>query len=106
MLVEEPALQRAEAECLADERSLTLRLQELTRRRIRLSGALAPPRNGEKVTLQVRTHSGWKTVASVPCRKATGQRSEYTATLGHLSPGVYRAHYGGDSGYRPATARR
>jgi hypothetical protein len=81
--------------------SVTLQLQQLTRDRVRLSGAVLPARNGQKVMIQQRTRTGWKTVATVALRQGTEQRSRYVITLAHPNPGVYRAHYGGDSGYRP-----
>ncbi len=83
---------------------VTLRVQKLTRDRLRLSGVVRPRRDGEMVMLQLRTRIDWSTVASVRLRRAAEGGSAYSLTRGHLAPGVYRVRYGGDAGYRPSNS--
>lgn len=86
---------------------VTLLLRHLARDRVRLWGSVRPPRSGEKLMIQRRTHGAWKTVAKLRLRQVTRYRSRYTMRLAHahLKTGVYRAHLGGTASYRPSNSR-
>ena len=85
--------------------TVTLQLRHLTDHRLRLSGSVLPPRNGEKLTIQLRTRGTWKTVAKVRLHQATRYRSRYTITLRHHKAGAYRTHLSGTAAYRPSNSR-
>lgn len=57
----------------------------------RLWGKVSPPRNGQKLRIQIRTKRGWRTVAVVRLQKQTKTASKYSLRLRNPRKGTYRA---------------
>ena len=83
---------------------ITLQLHWLSATRARLTGSVEPRRDGQRLTIQLRTRTGWRTVATTGLRKQTTQRSQYTVTLS-LAAGVYRAFMSGNATYMDSASK-
>ena len=74
---------------------ITLNLQQRVRLTTRtdyvLSGVASPARTGAQVRSQLRTATGWRTVARVTMRRLSATRSQYRVRLHNPVPGIYRA---------------
>ncbi len=74
---------------------ITLNLQQRVRLTTRtdyvLSGVASPARTGSQVRIQLRTATGWRTVARVTMRRLSATRSQYRVRLHNPVRGIYRA---------------
>ncbi len=83
---------------------LDQRIQIKTATTYRLSGTVSPAHNGARVRIQLRTATGWRTVATVVLRKQTATASQFQATLHNPVTGVYRAQLVATRRYRAANS--
>lgn len=74
--------------------------------RYRLYGSVTPPRHGQKLRIQIRTKSGWRTIRVLTLRQATKTRSSYSVTLKHPKPGTYRAMIASNERYLTGTSSK
>ncbi len=73
--------------------SLHLKKRHRTRAHVgyQLSGTVSPPRNGQKLRIQLRTQYGWRTVAIAKLTRQSATTSRYSITLRKPKAGTYRA---------------
>jgi hypothetical protein len=73
--------------------SLHLKKRHRTREHVeyQFSGTVSPPRNGQKLRIQLRTQYGWRTVAIAKLTRQNATTSRYSITLRKPKAGTYRA---------------